>query len=117
MTAKRSKKGAAMELAVMLLVITFALSSLVMTVSLLMHQKGNYALVDGQRHIVMEQIGRQFLDKPDRADWEEHFDPQKYQITPNGLTLTVRDGAGNTLLTVELKEVDGTYTVMKWQEY
>lgn len=112
-----NRKGAAIELAIVMLVVTFALSSLVMTVSLLMHQKQNVVEVQGQHTIALEQIGEQFLSNPDFSDWETVYPDYNVEITDGHILSVSYKKTGELLLTAKLEENEGVYSVTEWTEH
>jgi len=116
---RRDRKGVAIEMAIMMVVITFALTTLVLTTSLLMYTKQTNAEVHMAESAVLEQIGRSFCDAVARGDTEHTWIDlyPDYTITLDALTLTVaeKDGA-EVRLTVELSNTDGVYTIVKWNQ-
>lgn len=119
---KNDRRGVALELAIVLLVVTFALSTLVLATSLLQHSQKTHAENALPRSIVLEQIGEAFCSATaagiDPSEWMGAY--PDYTITVDALVLTVsqRDpetGSDTILLTVELTYADGKYTVAQWR--
>ena len=111
---RHDRRGVALELALLLLVVTFALSTLVLTTSLLQHSKKLGAEKTLTQGIALEQIGADFCAAASAGEWTEKY--PDYTITVDGLTLTVTaKDSEEVLLTVELTRADGRYTVTKWQ--
>lgn len=112
------RKGAAMEMAIMLLIVTFSLSTLVLSTSLLQYTRQLRAGEEMVRSIELEQIGETFctaVSESAEHTWINRY--PDYDIAVDALTLTVTDPeSGSILLTVELTEQDGKYTVTQWSK-
>lgn len=114
---KNDRRGVALEMAITLLVITFALSTLILTTSLLQHSKKVSAENEMPRTVILEQIGETFCAATaagkDPGEWSGAY--PDYKITVDALKLTVSELDSDTvLLTVELKHEDRKYTVIQW---
>ena len=114
---KNDRRGVALEMAIILLVLTFALSTLVLTTSLLQHSKKVKAENEMPQTVALEQIGQSFCagiaagQVPDQ--W--HGTYLGYSITVDGLTLTVsQKDSGTVLLTVVLQQEGTNFTVVRW---
>lgn len=119
-SAKKSnrRKGAAIELAVTLLVVTFSLSTLILTTSFLAHVRQVKAEEKVERQIVFEQIGAEFIKgvKTNTGTaWTNDY--PDYDITVNQLALSVKEkGEEEILFVAELNDNgDGTYNIIKWK--
>lgn len=112
------RRGAGLEMAIMLAVVTFALSTLVLTTALLQHNRMLRAERSMTQGIVLEQIGEDFCAAVAQNAGNAWVAPYRedYGITVEGTTLTVTDKAsGSTLLKVVLTDAgDGRYTVTEW---
>jgi len=114
-----SRKGAAIEMAIMLVMVTFALSTLVLSTALLLHVREEKAELRTTQGIVLEQIGERFCSAAAQGDVTHEWVSQypDYTITVTNLTLTAADiKSGEVLLTVELAPVEGGYTVTRWNK-
>lgn len=114
---KNDRKGVALEMAITLLMVTFALSTLVLTTSLLQHSKKVKAEKEMPRSVALEQIGEAFCAGTaagiDPSQWTGKY--PDYTITVDGLKLTVtQSNADTVLLTVELQKEGSRYTVIQW---
>lgn len=114
---RNDRKGIALEMAIMLLVITFALSALVLTTSLLQHNKKVRAENQLPRTVALEQIGEAFCAGTaagtDPSQWIGQY--PDYTITVDGLKLTVSAKDSDALLlSVELRQEGDRYTVIQW---
>lgn len=114
---KNDRRGVALEMAITLLMVTFALSTLVLTTSLLQHSQKLRAEKQMPNTVVLAQIGETFCNATaagkDPAEWSAAY--PDYTITVDGLKLTVCEKDSDAvLLTVELEYADGKYTVIQW---
>ena len=113
------RRGAALEMALMLLVVTFALSTLILTTSLLQHNKKVRTEDAMNENILLEQIGQDFctaiLQGTDDS-WKDRY--PDYLITIEDTTLTVCDKETDAiLLNVVLTATgSGSYTITKWNK-
>lgn len=115
MNKKRDgRRGMAMELAMLVMVVTFALSILLTTFALMQANRKNIDLRDTKEKIALEQIGENYLAACKSGKLFELPDTQgDYEIvTKTDETLVVRRTADNEIaLTIELQ--DGKIT--KWE--
>lgn len=114
----RNRRGAALEMAILMSVVTFALSTLVLTTALLQHNRKLRAEQSMTRGIVLEQIGEDFCNAvAQNADdaWQAVYQ-QDYTITAHGLTLVVTDKDTEELLLriVLTRDGEDRYTVAEW---
>lgn len=116
----KDRRGAALEMAIMLSVVTFALSTLVLTTSLLQHSRKVRAEKNMTQGIVLEQIGEDFCAAVARNAGDTWADAYRedYDIAIEGTVLTVTDPeTGEVLLKVVLtKTGDNSYTVTEWNK-
>lgn len=116
---RANRKGAGIEMAIMLLVVTFALSTLVLSTSLLQRTRENKAVYNMEQGICLEQIGQRFCDAVAQGDtthtWVEIY--PDYVIAVSDLTMTVSDEEnGEILLTVALTAGEDGYTIATWNK-
>ena len=108
------RKGLAIELAMMVMVVTFALSILLTTVALLQVDHSNSNMQDVKRRYELEQIGENYLAALKNGELSNLPEDQgDYEIvTKTTESLVVRSKADNEIaLTIELQ--DGKIT--KWE--
>ena len=112
---RKSRKGAAIEMAIMVLVFTTAMSIVILTTSLLQHSRQIQIKEEMNRYVVLEQIGADFCDAAGQGShaWVSKY--PDYEITINGLELSVKKtGSHTTLLYVSLEDDSGTYRILAW---
>lgn len=112
----------AMEMAMMVMVVTFALGALMVTVALMQNDAAHSISKDTAQKIELEQIGENFYAHvASGSNGEFTCTSQDYAVQVNGNTLTVtKKGGGTVLLTVEVKAttqegVATTYEIAKWE--
>ena len=107
----------AMELAMLVMVVTFALSILLTTFALMQANKKNIELRDTKEKIALEQIGEDYLvaftTKQIDAFKDKYSAKYLIEIGQDNKKLTVRNLEGNELLfTVE---IDDNEKITKWE--
>ncbi len=115
---KNRRKGASVELALTLLVVTFSLSALILTTSYLAHIRQGRAEERMENQILFEQMGEAFIDSVKTktgTSWTNDY--PDYDITVNQLKLSVKEkGENEVLFEAELKDNgNGTYNITKWK--
>lgn len=111
----RLKKGAAIEMAIMVMVVTVSMSIVILTTALLQHSKQVRANEEMSRRVVLEQIGQDFCDAANTSDhtWVAKY--PDYDITIDGLNLSVtKKDNESALLRVTLENIGGTYRILVW---
>ncbi len=116
---KNRCKGAAIELAISLLIITFSLSFLILTTSYLAHIRQVKAEKKLENQVFFEQMGEDFINGVKTGtgtSWTNNY--PEHDITVNQLKLSVREkGEEEILFEAELEDNgDGTYNIIKWKK-
>lgn len=108
------RKGAAIEMAIMVMVMCTAMSIVILTTSLLQHSKQAQMKEEMSRYVVLEQIGADFCAAAGREHtWVSKY--PDYDITINGLEMSVKKtDSENTLLRVSLENDGGVYRILAW---
>ena len=118
MNKKRDgRRGMAMELAMLVMVVTFALSILLTTFALMQANRKNIELRDTKEKIALEQIGVDYhAARRSNSDFDLS-DEQNYEIvTKTDETLVVRSKADNEIaLTIELQDGKDGKIITKWE--
>lgn len=111
----KRRKGAAIEMAIMVMVVTVSLSIIILTVSLLQHSKQRLAEEEMARGITLEQIGEDFCATAGQTEhlWVANY--PDYNITINGLQMTVTEKDSETvLLEISLENNGGVHRILRW---
>lgn len=111
------RKGAAVEMAVLLAVVVFSLSVLLLTTSLLQHSTQLRARESMDRSMVLEQIGADFCAAAGQTEhvWIDRY--PDYTITVADLTMTVTEkDSDEVLLVVALAQNGDQYTITRWSK-
>jgi len=114
----KSRRGAAMEMAILMSVVTFALSTLVLTTALLQHNRKLRAERSMTQGIVLDQIGEDFCNATVRgagSAWQTPYQ-EDYNIVVMGKTLLVTEkDSEELLLRIVLTQTGAdSYTVTEW---
>ncbi len=110
------RRGIAIEMALLVMVITFSFSVMITATSLLHHDKKVKAEKELIRTVATEQIAQSFCATAGSGDfsWVSYY--PDYDILIDGLNLTVKEKDSETvLLRVVLQNVDGTYRISVWE--
>lgn len=111
----KNRKGAAIELAIMVMVITVSLSIVILTTALLHHSKQVKARTELRHTIALEQIGDAFCATAGQAEHLWVADYPEYEISIDGLQMSVKEvGGTKTLLQVSLEHHNGAYRILVW---
>lgn len=114
---KTDRKGIAIEMALLVMMVLFSFSILITTTSLLHHNKKTTSQRELENTVAVEQIASSFCKavQGDDTGWTSRY--PDYDIDVQGLTLTVKKkDSEDLLLTMTLVEEAGTYRITSWQE-
>lgn len=111
----QSRRGIAIETAMLFLLVVVALSTLLVSVTLMQAGKVKRSNEKLERYLALEQFGEEFCSRREYYTLPEEY-AQEYRIEKSSTTLLVYPiGETQPVLTVELTpNGDGTYTVTKW---
>ncbi|MBR4016733.1 MAG: hypothetical protein IKK11_02850 [Oscillospiraceae bacterium] len=113
--ALTDRRGVAIEMAILVALLLFALSTLVLTTTLLQKRAMGREELDMTRGMVLEQIGEDFYAARTGGVGFIAPETEEFEITADDTTLTVKDKhTGEVLLQVVLTDSDGKYTVAQW---
>ena len=125
----RDRRGMAMEMAMLVMVVTFALGTLMVTVALMQNNSVSAIERDFNEKVELEQIGENFCKrieaqtKGETPDFEglllENLE-KKYDYDVDAdvdaFDLFVRDvNTDDILMTVGVKKVGEAYEIVKWE--
>lgn len=107
----RDRKGAAMEMAIMMIVVVLSLSILILTTSLMQHSKQLRAVERMQQTVELEQIGENFCKDPADTSWVSQFPDYTIAIAVPNMVVYEKD-TETVLMTVQIE--NGTIT--RWNK-
>ena len=121
----KNKKGIALETAIWFMLAIAALSTLLISLSLI----GNYQIkieqMALQRKVEVDQIGEIYISYLETHPMENEvvfpndaYDTEKYRVQANGTSLTVyrNNGSSTPLLYVEAKrDINGVVNIIAWR--
>lgn len=114
----KSRRGVAIEMAIMMTVVMVALSTLVLTTSLLQHGRKTRAERSMTQGIVLEQIGEDFcaaIAKNTGDAWKTpYLEDYDIQVLGKTLLVTNKDSQELRLRIVLTPTGTGRYTVTEW---
>ena len=116
-TKLRDRRGIAIEMALLVMVITFSFSLMITATSILHHDKMVKADKEFARTVVAEQITYDFCAAAESGDhsWVSKY--PDYDVSVVGLNLTVKEKDSETvLLLVTLTDDAGTYRISTWEK-
>lgn len=115
-TQKRNgRRGAAIEFAVLVLLVVFGASALLVSVSLMQTNKKKALGADYQAALVLDQVGESFLNavKAERLDeWSADGATVYGANGENEIKMTYQ--TSNQTLTVVLQKTDAGYEITEW---
>ncbi len=116
-TCLADRKGIAIEMAMLVMVVLFSFSVLITTTALLHHDKKAKA-EEGLAHTVdMEQIAYDFCAAAGSGDNSWMAEYPDYDISASDMNLTVKEKESEAvLLRVTLQNDAGTYRISLWEE-
>ena len=113
-----------MEMAMLVMVVTFALGALMVTVAVMQNDSTTKITDEFKQELELEQIGESFCEKIKTSNSKsdiESFSAEGYSVSVNAdaLILTVRENgaSGDILMTVDVDvdQENGTYEIVKWE--
>lgn len=117
----RDRRGVAIEMALLVMIVTFSLGALMVTVAILQNNSVASIKNSFEKKLELEQLGEDFCNKlnTDRASIEE-FTSDKYDVSVDTerLVLVAREkDSGNIAMTIDIDEVGtgGAYEIVEWE--
>ena len=107
------RKGLGMELALLVLLVTFACSTLLVSSALMGRDTLNAREADLKQQLLLDELAERVLDGQTSLAEDARFAAYAYAEAQEGdvRVLTITDKAGQTLLTVK---VDGENKITEW---
>ncbi len=114
----KNKKGIAIETAVFMMIVIFALCTLIVTITLYSRQHSIKANNDFINRVNLDQVGESFIAALRKNNNADSFviDEKVYSIISDGneRILTVYDDNGKVVLNVVAEPDGGNYTIKRW---
>ena len=115
----RSKKGAAIEMAIFLMLIVFLFSTLITVFCLSAHTTYKRQQDRMTEAAQIDSFGEEFVKSNDKASYTTGNDAYKAEVSNGGNTLTIKDADSNRvrlIVTVETTS-EGTVKVKSWKSF
>ncbi|MBO4861134.1 MAG: hypothetical protein J5530_06280 [Clostridia bacterium] len=112
----KNKKGIAIETAVFMMIIIFALCTLIVTITLYSRQHSIKANNDFINRVNLDKVGEKFIAALRNNDADSFAFDGKYSIISDGneRILTVYDDNGKVVLNVVAEPDGGNYIIKRW---
>lgn len=113
---KNRRKGMAIEMAVLFMLVAVAMSGLAVSASMIRINKVDLAYEKMEQRMVLDRIGEDFCRDPNAYELPAELE-SVYDIDPDKTDTVLRVypcGGTEPVLVVELSLVDGNYAVTKW---
>lgn len=114
----RDRRGIAMEMAMMVMVVTIALGTLMVTVALMQDNSTRSITRRFDEKLELEQIGEDFCAHVVNKNEMPSYEDYDVSVSEDGdaSTLTVKKkGGGDVLMTVSVKSDSGKYEIVQWE--
>lgn len=112
----RSKKGAAIEMAILLMVVIFLFSSLITVAFLSTHSTYKRQVDKMTESALIDSFGEAFVKSNDRPDFKLDSETgYTAEVSGDGSTLTIKDAESENVRLVVT--VDGSGKVKSWQSF
>lgn len=115
----RSKKGAAIEMAIFLMLIVFLFSTLITVFCLSAHTTYKRQQDRMTEAALIDSFGEAFVKSTDRKNFPINNEAYKAEVSDDGNTLTIKDAGSDRvrlIVTVETTS-EGTVKVKSWQSF
>lgn len=115
----RSKKGAAIEMAIFLMLIVFLFSTLITVFCLSAHTTYKRQQDRMTEAALIDSFGEEFVKSSDRKNFPINNEAYKAEVSDDGNTLTIKDADSDRvrlIVTVETTS-EGTVKVKSWQSF
>ncbi len=116
-TKTQSRRGAALESAIIFMVVVFTLCLLVTSVMLVTRQKNGISQATLERVTTVDEIGEDYLSAlKSGTPFTVAYEDYDYTVVGNTLTVWKKtDTTKKTLLLVEAEYTEGELRVLSWQ--
>ena len=114
----RDRRGMAMEMAMLVMVVTFALGTLMVTVALMQNNSVSAIKKDFNEKVVLEQIGEDFCRQVEKGALNAEILSSEYDVSIDAENLVLvakKKDSGKIAMTVDIDVKDNTYEIVKWE--
>jgi hypothetical protein len=114
----KDRRGMAMEMAMLVMVVTFALGTLMVTVALMQNNSVSAIKKDFNEKVVLEQIGENFCKQVETGNINAAglSDIYDVSIDAENLVLVAKEkDSGKIAMTIDIDVKDNTYEIVKWE--
>lgn len=115
----RDRRGMAMEMAMLVMVVTFALGTLMVTVALMQNNSVSAIERDFNEKVELEQIGENFCNQVETGNINaENISSDKYDVsidTEKLILVAKKKDSGDIAMTIDIDVKNNTYEIVKWE--
>ena len=114
----KDRRGMAMEMAMLVMVVTFALGTLMVTVALMQNNSVSAIKKDFNEKIVLEQIGEDFCRQVEKGALNAEILSSEYDVSIDAANLVLvakEKDSGDVAMTIDIDVKDNTYEIVKWE--
>ncbi len=109
-----NKKGVAIELAILVMLIVVSLSALLVSVSIINKKASNDLSLDIKERLYLDQIGQSYISAQNRLEWSpSDSDYTISEISQEKLVLV--DSQGKVKLSIKLQAYSDGYKITEWK--
>lgn len=114
----KDRRGMAMEMAMLVMVVTFALGTLMVTVALMQNNSVSAIERDFNEKLELEQIGENFCKQVETGNINAAglSDIYDVSIDAENLVLVAKEkDSGDIAMTIDIDVKNNTYEIVKWE--
>lgn len=116
----KDRRGMAMEMAMLVMVVTFALGTLMVTVALMQNNSVSAIKKDFNEKVALEQIGEDFCRQVEKGELNAEKLSSEYDVSIDAANLVLvakKKDSGDIAMTIDI-DIDvknNTYEIVKWE--
>ena len=114
----KDRRGMAMEMAMLVMVVTFALGTLMVTVALMQNNSVSAIKKDFNEKVALEQIGEKFCRQVEKGELNAETLSSEYDVSidAENLVLVAKEkDSGKIAMTIDIDVKGNTYEIVKWE--
>jgi hypothetical protein len=114
----KDRRGMAMEMAMLVMAVTFALGTLMVTVALMQNNSVSAIKKDFNEKVALEQIGEDFCRQVEEGALNAEILSSEYDVSidAENLVLVAKEkDSGKIAMTIDIDVKDNTYEIVKWE--